>query len=128
MRLSDKVLEEADGDYEIKKKVADLWSSGKSVREIEDELHIKIILKGSIADQHKDLMSGNFEIETQASGEAEDCSVSVSRAEHDKSVPWSDETKALAQKAKRSDSLSGFVYTFPNADLAQRFKQALGLA
>lgn len=58
--------------------------------------------------------------------EAADNVVVLSRKDHDKTIPWSTATQALAKKAKRADSLAGFTYTFPDAETAKQFKQAIG--
>jgi|GEM_PF-3849390 len=60
--------------------------------------------------------------------EGKDTSVFLSRKDHDKTIPWSPAAMALAKKAKRSDSLAGFNYVFPDADLAQQFRKAIGLS
>lgn len=43
-------------------KVIALWSRGKSLSEIENEIGMKVDVEGSIADQHKNIMGGRFKL------------------------------------------------------------------
>ena len=47
--------------------------------------------------------------------------VSVPRQDMDKTLPWSKDMKELAEKAERTDSLSGFRYTFEHYKDASKF-------
>lgn len=55
-------------------------------------------------------------------------SVFLARDAYNASVPWSIETRKLAKKAKRSDSLAGFTYHFRSEKDAQQFRNAVAVA